>query len=170
MAKLTLFLAYRSALVNYATPIVGDRAQAEDVVQEAFIRFMQAQGSAMHQPAAYLHRIVRNLALDSVRRRATEQRHQLEPPWWMTPDSPRTPEQELHHRQDLQRLARVLDTLPEQARMALTMHRFQGHTLQEIAQRLDISLSKAHRLVRDALVLLARELAPVEDTPSDTLP
>ena len=32
-AKLRLFLAHRTALIDYATPIVGDRAQAEDVVQ-----------------------------------------------------------------------------------------------------------------------------------------
>ncbi|MCD6074877.1 MAG: hypothetical protein K0Q70_1760, partial [Rhodospirillales bacterium] len=38
-AKLTLFLTHRTALIDYAAPIVGDRSRAEDVVQEAFIRF-----------------------------------------------------------------------------------------------------------------------------------
>jgi DNA-directed RNA polymerase specialized sigma24 family protein len=36
--QLALFLAHRSALVGYATPILKCRARAEDVVQEAYIR------------------------------------------------------------------------------------------------------------------------------------
>jgi RNA polymerase sigma-70 factor (ECF subfamily) len=40
------------------------------------------------------------------------------------------------------------------------MHRVGGHTLQEIADRLDVSLNTAHRWVREGVVRLALRLAP----------
>ncbi len=101
--KLQLYLSHRAALIEYAMPIVGDRMRAEDVVQEAFLRFAPARPApadpARNQPLGYLYRIVRNLALDLTRRRLTEQRHQLEEPdWWMMPAAPRTPEEDLAFR------------------------------------------------------------------------
>ena len=54
---LALYLANRGALVNYANGIVGDRARAEDVVQEAFLRFTSAReksDEAVERPRAYL--------------------------------------------------------------------------------------------------------------------
>jgi len=71
--KLQLYLAHRAALLDYAAPIVGCRARAEDVVQEAWLRFSRQQDDAdIRHPASYLYRIVRNLALDQTRRTATE--------------------------------------------------------------------------------------------------
>lgn len=153
-----LFAAHRTSLVDYATPIVGDRARAEDVVQEAFIRFAPGRrvSEPVEQPLGYLYRIVRNLALDWTRRRAIEQRQQVsEPSWWMVPVPPRTPEQELSHRQDVQQVECILNELPRQARVAVEMHRLGGYTLQEVADHLGVSVATAHRLVRDALMQIA---------------
>ena len=159
-----LFLTNRAALVDFATPIVGDRARAEDVVQEAFLRFAAAADkpeAPIENPVGYLYRIVRNLALDWVRRRAVEQNRPLEEPaWWMLPSTPRTPEQELLHQQDLDRIAEALSELAPEARLAVEMHRFGGYTLSEIAERLNTSVPTAHRLVRDALVEIALRLGP----------
>jgi RNA polymerase sigma-70 factor (ECF subfamily) len=163
-ARLNLFLTHQAALVDYATPIVGDRTRAEDVVQEAFIRFVpldRKAGQAVDQPVAYLYRIVRNLALDWTRRRAIEQRHGgAEPLWWMLPDTPRTPEQDMLHRRDLARIGAALDELAPEMRLAVEMHRFGGYTLTEIAGRLNVSVPTAHRMIRDALVDIASRLGP----------
>jgi RNA polymerase sigma factor (sigma-70 family) len=162
VTKLQLFMSHRAALVDYATPIVGDRMQAEDVVQEAYLRFVPAggkAGAAVEQPVAYLYRIVRNLALDWTRRRGLEQRHRGDDPlWWTVPPPARTPEQDLLHRRDLDRVAAALGGLAPRTRRAVEMHRFGGHTLKEIAARLGVSEPTAHRLVRDGLVRLAAEL------------
>jgi len=40
-----LYLQYRPALIEYAAPIVGSREAAEDVVQDAYIRFVPAEGT-----------------------------------------------------------------------------------------------------------------------------
>ena len=156
---LDLFLAHRVALVDYANGIVGDRARAEDLVQEAFLRFVSAgdrRESPVEKPPAYLYRIVRNLAIDRTRQRALEHHRQVEEPaWWMLPDRPRTPEQEALHRQDLAKVAEALSRLPSQTRLAVEMHRFGGYTLSEIADKLNVSTPTAHRLVRDGLVRIA---------------
>jgi len=75
-ATLSVFLAHRRALVNYASGIIGSRTHAEDVVQEAYIRFSAAgdgqQGKPIDHPVSYLYRIVRNLAIDWTRRSSWE--------------------------------------------------------------------------------------------------
>lgn len=67
---LALYLKHRGSLVNYANGIVRDRAGAEDVVQEAYLRFSSASSDErlITSPVSYLYRIVRNLALDWVHR------------------------------------------------------------------------------------------------------
>lgn len=162
-----LYLTHRASLIDYATPIVGDRARAEDVVQEAFIRFAPSQrvGQAVEQPLSYLYRIVRNLALDWTRRRALEHRQQTaDAVWWMVPPTPRTPEQEFSHREDVAHVEDILAGLPHQVRLAVEMHRLGGYTLQEVADHLGLSVSTAHRLVRDALVRIGSRLAPEEES------
>ena len=162
---LALFMTHRGALTDYANGIVGDRAGAEDVVQESFVRMVSAKGTSealVERPVAYLYRIVRNLAIDRARQRALAQRRQAEEPaWWMLPSVPRTPEQDLRLRQDLDRIAEALSELAPDARLAVEMHRFGGYTLSEIAARLNTSVPTAHRLVRDALVKISLRL----DTP-----
>ena len=161
-AKLRLFLAHRAALIDYATPIVGDRAQAEDVVQEAWLRFEGAESpepaaarqTPILQPVGYLYRIVRNLALDWTRKLASERRSQQNS---FTLDAVAaqmdgtTPEATILHRDTLRLVAAAMAELPERNRLAFEMHRFGGCTFQEIADRLGISLGLAHKLVRDAV-------------------
>ena len=165
---LSLFLAHRVALIDYANGIVGDRARAEDLVQEAFLRFVSARDRralSVESPPAYLYRIVRNLAIDRTRQRALERHRQSEEPaWWMLPDRPRTPEQEALHRQDLDRIAEALSQLPPEMCLAVEMHRFGGYTLSEIAERLKTSTPTAHRLVRDGLVKIALRLGARTET------
>jgi RNA polymerase sigma factor (sigma-70 family) len=162
-ARLRLYLSHRAALIDYATPLVGDRGRAEDVVQDAFLKFVPRDGRAsatpISRPVAYLYRIVRNLALDLGRQQRRRQGKNEETPWWLSPAESRTAEQEAMHGNELKRLRAALDALPDDARFALELHRFGGYTLQEIADQLNISVPSVHRLVRDALVQVATSLA-----------
>lgn len=161
-AKLDLYLENQARLVSYATPIVGDRGRAEEVVQEAFIRFTRDEDPPPERPTAYLFRIVRNLALDVVRRRAREQDSQAEPDWWMIPAPVRTPEEEVLHAERLDRLSAALAKLDPAMRQAVEMNRFGGSTLAEIAARLGVSVPTAHRLVKGGLARLAAALGETD--------
>ena len=148
---LALYLAHRGALVNYANGIVGDRARAEDVVQEAFLRFASAReksDEAVERPPAYLYRIVRNLAID---RQRAEAARTGEATLENLPSPSATPEQTAIDRDQLRVLAAALAELPERTRTAFNMHRLEGCSLKEIADHLGVSVVRAHQLVKDAI-------------------
>ncbi|MBE7375804.1 sigma-70 family RNA polymerase sigma factor [Pseudomonas lopnurensis] len=147
-----LFVTHRKALVDYAAPITGCRAEAEEVVQEAWLRFSQAERSNLAQPLAYLYRIVRNLALDLTRRAGSNQRQDdANDLLAELPASTPSPEQQLCQQDELRLIAEALARLPERTRIAFEMHRLGGYTLQQIAAHLGISVGLAHQLVRTAL-------------------
>ncbi len=151
--KLELYLAHRAALLDYAAPIVGCRARAEDVVQEAWLRFSrQDEEAAIRHPASYLYRIVRNLALDLTRRYATEKAQPGgDEILAELPSSSASPEREVSGQNELDAISRALDELPERTRLAFEMNRLGGFTLQQVAAHLGVSTSLVHQLVHDAL-------------------
>lgn len=147
---LSLFKLHRADLVQYAGRILGDASQAEDVVQEAYLRFdTAAKAQSFDEPLAYLYRIVRNLSLD-FGRRVTRERRQT---FARTGDdadelaNDLSPEVEAAGRQELRILADAMADLPERMRIALQMPRIGGRTFQEIADHLGISVGLAHSLV-----------------------
>lgn len=150
--KTDLFVHHRKALVDYAAPITGCRAQAEDVVQEAWLRFNHGKHTHLARPLAYLYRIVRNLALDLTRSAGNSQRQDdADNLFAQMPASTPSPEQQLFQQDELRLIAEALARLPERTRIAFEMHRLGGYTLQQIAAHLGISVGLAHQLVRTAL-------------------
>lgn len=159
-SALSLFMQHRAELMNYATSILGCRSRAEDVVQEAYLRFNDtAEQGQLTQPVGYLFRIVRNLAIDLMRRLALESSHVESQviPDTVTVDTA-TPETELLRRMDLQIVREALEELPERTRIALEMYRFGDCKLKDIAQCLGISITLAHALVHAGLTHCRRRL------------
>lgn len=151
-----LFVQHRGALVDYAAGIVGSRAQAEDLVQEAWLRFDEAAKKRfVSEPLSYLYRIVRNLALDNRRRVARERRvftgDDPESAAAASIERPSTPEAIALHRDQLEALMAALADLPERHRIAFEMHRIAGCTLREIAVTLGVSVSQAQVLVVEGI-------------------
>src|SRR5205809_7918223 len=62
-----LFSTLESPLLSYALGLVGERALAEDTVQEAFMK-LHAQFAEVREPRRWLYRTVHNLALNHRRR------------------------------------------------------------------------------------------------------
>jgi len=129
---LQLFLNHRTALINYAAPIVGCRSRAEDVVQEAYIRFStrgedDRTGERIANPVGYLYRIVRNLAVDWARRFSIEA--PLPDPEQLNriPAAIPTAKDTVIYRDKLRVLAEALAELPERTQIAFAMHRHHKH-------------------------------------------
>jgi RNA polymerase sigma-70 factor (ECF subfamily) len=150
-----LFTEHRLSLIDYAVGIVGSRAAAEDVVQEAWLRFDEvSKRELLSEPLSYLYRIVRNLAIDGRRKQVREERY-------FVPGTPLlvesvvearpTPEAEAESRAELRALQAAMLELPERTRTALEMHRMGGATLRDIAEYLGISVGLTHSLVIDGL-------------------
>src|SRR5690606_20723678 len=71
-----LFRRRYEPMVRVAFLLVGSRAEAEDVVQDAFAR-IELRWARLDKPEAYLHRCVVNRSRDVLRRRRLEQRVRL---------------------------------------------------------------------------------------------
>jgi RNA polymerase sigma factor (sigma-70 family) len=162
MDTLQIFLAAQAELLRYATRITGDSTEAEDVMQEAWLRFRAIAGARpLEEPHGYLVRIVRNLALDRQRKQGRENR-------LFVPDTTAAvgyvpseePSQQagLEGRDELARLRKTMARLPERTRRAFEMHRFEDMKLIEIAEELGISKSVASELVIEAVEFCKKAL------------
>lgn len=158
---LALYAAHRHALTSYASGIVGDHARAEDVVQEAWLRFVSAMAKgSLEEPVGYLYRIVRNLSVDCRRRMARERvvgganLSEAE----ALPDGLASPEVQASAREDIRRLIEAMDELPERTRIALEMRRIDGCKLKDIAARLGVSVPVAYQIVAEGLAHCHRRL------------
>ncbi|MEX2453897.1 MAG: sigma-70 family RNA polymerase sigma factor [Rhodospirillaceae bacterium] len=159
-----LYVAHRSALVEYASGITGDRAHAEDLVQEAWLRLDRAAGRrGLDEPLRYLYRIVRNLALDGHRRTARERRvvtgDDFDAAAGHAAAAEPSPETVALYRDELDCVLAAMAELPERTRIAVEMHRIGGCRLREIAAFLDISVPLAHLLVADGVEHCKHRLA-----------
>ena len=57
----------RPRLARVAYRMLGSVADAEDVLQEAFLRWMQADRAVIREPEAFLRRVVTRLCLDQLK-------------------------------------------------------------------------------------------------------
>jgi RNA polymerase sigma-70 factor (ECF subfamily) len=168
------YLAHHAALVDSIAPIVGCRLRAEDVVQDVWIKLTEAPPEAeIRQPASYLFRLVRNLAIDHVRRLGLEVRHGAgEEVPVSAPSADPSPEQAVIDRDMLRALAAALAELPERTRLVFEMNRIGGYSVAEIAAALDLSAGFVYRLLREATAHCAKRLhatwGPAADSVADS--
>lgn len=150
-----LYKTHRTALVDYANGIVRDHAHAEDVVQDAWLRLDQAEQTApVREPLRYLYRIVHNLAIDTHRRlKKLKQRHidLADDNIDAVADDHPSQELDLLARNELDTVMAALNELPERTRVAIEMHRLEGKRLIEIAEHLNISVSRTQALIAEGI-------------------
>jgi RNA polymerase sigma factor (sigma-70 family) len=154
---------YLGPVLGLATRLLGDPGEAEDVVQECFLRVWRQAGR--WEPRAtvgtWLHRIAYNLCIDRVRaRRPTVP---IEP---LDPASDEKPaDQHIQDGDVARRVARALGDLPERQRGAIVLVHYQELGAREAAAIMKISvealeslLSRARRALRAALIEEAADL------------
>jgi len=148
-----VFIAYRSQLCHAAMKILGNRERADDVVQDAYLKIIEADAVFdVRQPVAYIYQVVRNLAIDRHRRCALESGFfACEEEGLEVPAPSGTPEAIAIGRQELGRVARALGELPERTRKAFELYRVGGLTQREIAERLGVSTTLVNFMIRDAI-------------------
>jgi RNA polymerase sigma-70 factor (ECF subfamily) len=145
------------ALVLFARQWVPGQADAEDIVQEAFVKFWRARGSADPE-TPYLYACVRNCALDWLRSRARREQREKEAgglkPVLVEPVFERSPEN-AEWRADVER---QLSELPAKQRAVLILKLWGSLTFREVGQALNIPQDTAASRYRYALESLRRNL------------
>ncbi|WP_199487464.1 RNA polymerase sigma-70 factor [Actinomadura spongiicola] len=141
------FEEYRSLLFAVAYRMLGTAADAEDVVQDAWLRWSAADRSAVADPKAYLVRITTNVALDRLRsvraRRETYVGPWLPEPMLTSPDVAENAE--LSESVSMAMLV-VLETLSPLERAVFVLKDVFGYPYAEIAAALDRSEASVRQL------------------------
>lgn len=152
---LALYITHQQDLLDYARRIVRDVSRAEDIIQDAYLRFRDvAQEQWPDKPVAYLYRIVRNLAMDNYRRTRLENHlfnGTIDDIAGTQPSQAPSVERGVIASQELHLLNEALAELPTRTRVAIEMHRLGGYKLREIAEHLDISSSMAQYLIKEGI-------------------
>jgi RNA polymerase sigma-70 factor (ECF subfamily) len=133
--------------------------EAEDLVKEAFVRMQLycQQGGVVREPEAFLVRSVLNLAVDARRRdrRDLYEKQSVEDMYLV--DLSPSPDEVFAAEQRLLKIRRSLAALSERTQQAFFLHRLEGFSYAEIAQRLGVSVSAVEKHIANAVAVLAME-------------
>jgi RNA polymerase sigma-70 factor, ECF subfamily len=123
--KVEIFRRHRARLFGIAYRMLGTQAEAEDILQEAYIRWHQANGDEIQTPEAWLVTVTTRLSIDRLRK-ASNERETYIGPWLPEPlivsDAP-SPEEELELASNLSLAFMVLlERLSPLERAAFLLH------------------------------------------------
>lgn len=151
----TSFSELAPGLLLFARQWVRSGADAEDIVQEAFVKFWRRNHNIDNR--ALLYATVRSIALDLIRRDSRRARREaaayseaeeaVEPQFEITNESQRL-------------VGNALDRLPHEQREVLVMKIWNDLTFAEIGEALGISQNTAASRYRYALAALKKDLRP----------
>jgi RNA polymerase sigma factor (sigma-70 family) len=151
---------YRRPLLRHGRRLLTD-AGADDAVQQAFLSAWTAllRGDDVRELSPWLHRILRNVALNALRGAPRESQAEL--PDTLT--SGRAPEDELERRMAVRDTLANVAALPERQRKALLRTAVEGRSQDEVARSLGLSAGAVAQLVmrgRRTLRAAASSLTP----------
>ena len=153
-----IFRRYHADLVRLALLLVGDRASAEDVVQDVFTRLC-AGGRELHQDSAlaYVRTAVVNGCRSVLRRRTLARRIAVTgaAPWCEVQESA---EYTAILAEDRRRVLAALAALPGRRREVLVLRFYLGLPVAEVAAMLGISQGSVKSAAARGLAALAGEL------------
>lgn len=159
----SLIRAYGRRIYAVAFAVVQDVAEAEDIVQDTFLKLHQGRTRDADNLAAWLMTVARNAARDRLRRRkpqAEEEEFQALPDHDVA-----RPGAELQRREYSERLRRALGSLPEEHRTALTLRYLEGLDYRAIAQEMGVTDGALRGMLGRALGTLRRNPALAQERP-----
>jgi len=151
---------YLAGIVRYATRMLGNQAEGEDVAQETFLRLWRGAGryeARGHKPSTWLYRVAHNLAVDRLRQR----RPQLDVEDEAAGDRTSAP---LIERELSEQVTAALARLPERQRAAIALVHYEDKSLEEAGQVLGCAagaveslLARGRRSLREQLAAFYRD-------------
>jgi RNA polymerase sigma-70 factor (ECF subfamily) len=163
------FVEHEAKLLRYVSHLLGGvSSEAEDVVQEAFLRLhtqvqVKKKGDQIRDVAVWLFRVAHNLAMDTGRKKT--RRRKLQPKVVAKSQQRADDDQvsidalgRLERAEACQQAMMQLDALPEAQRSVVVLKVIEGMTFKQIAQVTGTSASNACYRLRDAMETLSSRL------------
>lgn len=170
-----LFERYQRRVLNLAYRFVRDRASAEDIAQEVFIKIFEKRVKADSKAkfTTWLYRVTVNASLDQLRKRKFTprsldaviegQRGEKQSFGDHVPDTKKeSPRVQMEAEERAQWVTRAIDQLPEKWRSPLLLYQFENLSYGEIAQVLGISPKAVERRLYHAKARLRESLGPLQ--------
>jgi RNA polymerase sigma-70 factor (ECF subfamily) len=153
MTDSTIFTALRPRLFATAYRMLGTRADAEDVVQDAWLRWQGSAQAEVQSPEAWLVTITTRLAIDRLRTRLAERENYVG--WWLPEPivelDEKTPESSAEMASEVSMaFLWVLERLSPEERAAFLMRQVFDHDYADIAAMLGKSEAACRQMVSRA--------------------
>ena len=147
---------------GHAVRVLGDRAEAGDVAQDAMMRLWKVapdwrMGEA--KVSTWLYRVTANLCTDRLRRKRGVGLDEVDEPLDPSPSVTN----QLQTRERMDALQAGLQTLPARQRQAVILRHIEGLANPEIAEILEISTEAVESLTARGKRALAQALAPARE-------
>lgn len=165
-----LFDRYQASVARFAFRFVGDRARAEELAQDIFVKLFRNAKS--YRPSAkfktYLFRVAANHCLNEVRRgeyrvvQQVEEPKEDEAPLEASLPGGVDPHEELAGRELERAVNLALAQMSDRERAAFSMCRFEGMAYREIAEALDASEAAVKSLIHRATLAVARKIEELQ--------
>ncbi|RMX03455.1 sigma-70 family RNA polymerase sigma factor [Corticibacter populi] len=159
-----VFLGHRQELLAWLMRHLREREQAEDVVQELYLRYVQyASTHVIEDSRAYLFQMARNMLIDLRRQqqaRPTESLGHDELVLVSAPDTAPGPEQIAAARSRLRQLVACLEQLPELTQQIFLLNRVHDMSYKEVADQLGVSVSTVQKHLTRALAHVTERMKP----------
>ncbi len=137
----------------------GDSAQADDLVQEAFVKLWQNCAKVSVEKAkSFLYTVCNNAFLNQVAHNKVVLKHARKQP---KKTNYQSPEFLMEEAQFQEKLKNALEKLTEAQRTAFLLNRIEGKKYAEIAEMLNISVKAVEKRMSQALASLRREIGDV---------
>jgi RNA polymerase sigma-70 factor (family 1) len=153
----SFFKSHIKALRNFLFYKFGNKDQAEDLAQEAFMKLWQNCSSVPIEKAkAYIYTIANNSTLNEIAHQKVVLRYEKN---FTTLDrTNESPEYILEEKQFQDKLLKAIGSLNEKQRVAFLMHRIDKKKYSEIADELNISIKAVEKRIHLALLTLRKEI------------
>lgn len=137
-----LTYSIKDKLFRFSLRITGNQMEAEDVVQEVFIKVWdkRQEMSAVQNPEAYCMTLTKNLSLDKIRSKH-RQTIEIGEAVYIT-DSKSTPYQSIEKADMMGRIKQMMVELPEKQKMVMHLRDIEGMSYDEIAVQLEMPLAQ----------------------------
>lgn len=151
-----LYKTWGKPIYNFIFFKCGDDAQANDLVQEAFIKLWQNCNKVEQEKAkSFLYTVANNMFLNEVAHKKVVLKHaQLQP----HKINEQSPEYILEEKQFHKKLRDAIANLTEAQRTAFLLNRIEGKKYSEIAEILEISVKAVEKRMSQALASLRKEI------------
>ena len=153
-----IWLPLSDRFYRVAYHILESQEDAEDAVQELYLRLIKTPGKLtdIQDPAAFGITILRNICIDTIRRREKRKSEELHE--YMVADVS-SPDKAAAEKDKLRILIHEIDKLPQKQSMVLKMRTLEGLEYDEIAKRTGLSLINIRVLISIARKTLKKNPA-----------